>query len=112
MIKVENITNEPIQRHTILTEAQDVILRLYFISTVQAWFIDVEYGDIRANGVRLSVGVSHIQSSNMPLDFRVTDNQNIGLDPLTIDDFENGRCTLYMLEAADMEAFRGQPVPL
>lgn len=112
MIKVLNITNEPIQRHTIATESRDVILRMYFISTIQTWFIDVEYGDIIANGVRLAVGVPHIQSSNAPIDFRVTDNQNIGLDPTTIDDFESGRCSLYMLEPADMEAFRGQPVPL
>lgn len=112
MIKIINITNDPIQRHTIATDARDVILRLYFIATVQSWFIDVQYGDLAVYGVRLVIGARHLPSAGMPLDFIVGDNLNLGIDPFSIDDFQNERVSLYMLEASDMEEIRGQPVPL
>ena len=111
-IKIQNITNETIQRHTISTDAKDVILRLYFLPTVESWFMDVSYGSKTVKGVRLIVGAYHIASANFPCDFIVEDALKFGVDPFHADDFSSDRCRLYMLEAADMVALRGQPVPL
>lgn len=111
-IKVLNITNDARQRHTISTPARDVILVLYYFATVQSWFMDVEYGERSVKGVRLVVGASLLPSAGLPLDFRVQDTQNIGLDPYSVDDFVTDRCRLFMLSAEDMERLRGQPVPL
>lgn len=112
MIEVTNITSDALQRHTIATEYKDVVIRLRFVATTQSWFMDVSRDDQVVNGVRLVVGAFQITSSRMPVDFYVRDNLNIGLDPFSIDDFENGRCSLFMAEREDMELFRGQPVPL
>lgn len=111
-VRIQNITNEADQRHTIITENQDVILRLYFLPTVQSWFMDVSYGDKSVKGVRLSLAVSHIRASNLPLDFIVEDTLNQGIDPFKLDDFFTGRCNLYMMSADDMTDIRGQSVPV
>lgn len=111
-VRIQNITRDPIQRHTITTEGRDVILRLWFHPLGQFWTMDVTYGDKQVNGVRLFCGGLHITSANMPVDFEVVDVQRAGLDPFRRDDFEAGRCALVMLLPDDMEAVRGQPVPL
>ncbi len=51
-------------------------------------------------------------SNNLPFDFIVEDQSNNGIDPFRIDDFSEGRCALYMLEAAEMGEIRGDTVPL
>jgi hypothetical protein len=61
--------------------------------------------------MRLSVGVLHMESKNLPFDFVVADLAGAGLDPLRRDDFSTSRCGLYLLEPAEIEAVRGAPVP-
>lgn len=112
MVRVENITDAPHQRHTILFENAEVVLVLRFLPTVGMWFFDAEYGGTTMGGYKLSVGVLHMRSRNMPFDFVVEDASGAGLDPFRRDDFATGRCRLYMLQTADMEAIRGVPVPL
>lgn len=111
-VRIDNIDDDPHQRHTILFGESEVVLSLRFHPTVEIWTIDVTYGGRQAMGYKLSVGVLHMRSRNFPFDFIVADNTGQGLDPLRLDDFVTGRCSLYMLDASDMEAIRGQPVPV
>lgn len=107
-----NIDSDAHQRHTILFEESEIVLSLRYHPTVEMWTIDVTYQGVQALGYKLSVGVLHMHSRNFPFDFVANDNTGQGLDPVRRDDFETGRCSLYMLEAAEMEALRGAPVPL
>jgi len=111
-LQITDIDGDAHQRHTILLDDSEVVLSLRFHPTVEMWVTDVEYGGRKVSGVKLSVGVMHMRSQNFPFDIVVTDNTGQGLDPLRLDDFESGRCSLYVLNAADMEVIRGQPVPL
>lgn len=112
MKKIINITDEPIQRHTIQFEDDEITLRLRFHPFSTMWAFDVSFKEKETNGVRLAAGVLHIRSRNYAFDFFVTDNSGNGIDPFKADDFSNGRCSLYMLEAADMETIRGGRVPI
>ncbi len=112
MIEIENITGEAHQRHTVLFEESEIIVVLRYHPTVEMWAFDVEYKGVQANGYKLSVGVLHMRSRNLPFDFIVTDQSGTGLDPIRLDDFTTDRCALYMLEADDMEDIRGAPVPI
>ncbi len=112
MIKILNISDEPIQRHTIIFEGSEIILTLRFFPRHQFWSMHVEYGDYQVYGVKLSVGVLHITSGNQPFDFTVTDNSNNGIDPFRINDFKDGRCTLLMFDRAEMVTIRrGEVIP-
>lgn len=112
MIRLDNITDETHQRHTIAFEETEVVLVLRFHPTVSMWTFDATYRGTRIIGRKLSVGVLHMLSRNMPFDFLVAANAGSGLDPLRRDDFAAGRCTLFMLQAEDMEVLRGVPVPV
>ena len=112
MIRIENISGETHQRHTVLFEESEIILTLRFHPTVEMWTFDTEYKGIVASGYKLSIGVLHMQSRNLPFDFVVVDQGSTGLDPIRLDDFSTDRCALYMLEAFDMEAIRDAPVPI
>jgi len=106
VIEIENITDEPIQQHSIILEDFEVILTLRFYFKSSMWVIDAEYDGKTVKGLKLSVGVLHMLSQNQPFDFEVTDNSGSGLDPFEIGDFLEGRCNLYMLERADMVGIR------
>jgi hypothetical protein len=109
VIRIQNITNEPIQRHTIVFEESEITLTLRFLAGVQSWFFDVEFNGKSVYGVRLACGVLHIESSNFPFDFFIPPAQ---IDAFRATDFSDGRLNLIMLEADDMEAIRGAPVPI
>jgi len=113
MKRITNITDEAIQRHIVVFEESEIILRLRFFPKTQHWTFDAEYNGKAVYGVKLSVGVLHMTSENQPFDFFVTDRSGNGIDPFQIDDFANDRCRLYMLETAEMVAVRGgAEVPL
>jgi len=112
MRELENIGSESFQRHTIIFQESEIILKLRFLPVVEQWFIDVNYKDFSANGIKLAVGVLHIRSSNQPFDFLVQDNSGNGLDPFRLDDFSTERCTLFIAEADDMAELRGTEVAL
>lgn len=112
MIQIENIGSEAIQRHTILFEESEIILTLRFLPMVSIWVYNVQYRGREANGFKLTAGVLHMVSQGFPFDFLVVDNSGLGVDPIDRNDFLNERCSLFMLEAADMERVRGQPVAI
>ena len=107
MKRLQNITSETIQRHTILFEKAEIIFTLRFYPRTQIWMFDAEFGDKKVYGLKLSVGVLHMLSQNQPFDFVCIDRSGNGIDPFTRQDFSGGRCNIYMLEAADMELIRG-----
>lgn len=107
MLKINNITNESFQRHILLFQESEVIITLRFLSMVSIWVLDVEYKGKKRNGFKLSVDTLHMLSSNYPFDFIVNDNSNFKLDPININDFANGRCSLFLLEPPEIEFIRG-----
>ena len=112
MREITNVTGDPSQRHIIDLEGNEITLDLRFYPTVEQWCFDVTYKDKSVKGVKLSLGVLHINNTNLPFDFAVLDMSNTGIDPFKVDDFEILRCQLYILDPDDMETFRGVPVEI
>jgi hypothetical protein len=110
MKRLQNITDEPIQRHTILFEQSEITFVLRFYPRTGVWLFDAEFGNKRVFGLKLSVGVLHMLSQNQPFDFVCLDRSGNGIDPFTRQDFSAGRCEIYLLEAADMQSIRGVEV--
>jgi len=111
-MRLLDVGGETFQRLTVLFQESEIILRLRFYPTVALWCFDAEYKDFAIYGTTLAVGTPHMVSSNQAFDFVVSDNSGNGLDPFKADDFASGRCSLYMLEPADMEALRGLAVEI
>lgn len=109
---VENITDEPIQKHTLLYNDIETVIVMRFSSQTSAWLISAETGDKSASSVKLSVGVLHMISRNMPCDFTVIDTTGNDIDPFRIDDFSTGRCVLVLYDDEDMADIRGQEVEI
>lgn len=112
MRRIQNITDEAHQRHILVFEESEITLVLRFYPTVGMWCFDITYKDHTVSGRKLSAGVLHMASANLPFDFVVTDTTNQGLDPTLLTDFATGRCELYLLESADMESYRGRTVEI
>jgi len=113
MIKIQNLTDEPIQQHIVIFNRSEITLTLRFWPKTELWTFDATYNNKSVYGLKLSVGVLHILSQNQPFDFIVTDNSGSGIDPFKRDDFSSNRCALYMLEASDMVRIRnGAEVPI
>jgi len=107
MLKIQNISSEAIQRHSILFNEAEVVFTLRFYPRSQMWCFDAEYGDWSIKGIKLSVGVLHIAGQNQLFDFFVSDLSNNGIDPFAKTDFSSGRCILYLIEQEDIEDIRG-----
>lgn len=112
MRRITNITEEAKQRHTILFQESEIVLRLQFNPTVQIWSFDAEYKNFRVFGLKLSCGVLHMRSKNQPFDFVIRDASGTGLDPFRSKDFSEGRCELYLVEPDELREIRGVAVPI
>lgn len=110
MIRVDNITADPHQHHTLLTEQGQVLLELRFLPAVQIWIMGVEYRGKVQRGIKLSANVHHIRGFNYPFDFTVVLTDDSGIDPFRRDDFDTGRCELYFITPEEMEQVRGLEV--
>ena len=112
MIKLINITDDAHQNHTIqLPGGGELILTLRYVGLTEMWFFDATYNDTQMYGYKLSVGVPHLLSRNMPFDLWCVDTSGDGVDPIRADDFLTGRCELFVLTENDMLEVRGAPVP-
>ena len=110
MLKVNNITSDAIQRHTLLVDDLEVSIQLRFLPAVEAWFLSVGLNNRLLHGVKLSASVLHMRGYNYPFDFAVRLTDGSGIDPFKLDDFETGRCELYYVTKDEMEALRGLEV--
>jgi hypothetical protein len=108
--RIQNITSEPIQRHTVLLPDGEITLTLRFYPRTQIWAMDAEYRGWAVYGLKMSLSVLHMLSQNQPFDFTVIDNSNSGIDPFQRNDFSSGRCELIMLERDEIRQIRGARV--
>ena len=72
------------------------------------WFMSLLVDDVPVlNGQGLSCGTILMEQNNYPFAFTVNDNANLGIDPFRLEDFADGRCTMYMFERLEIAELRG-----
>lgn len=110
MLKVADITNDPIQKFTVNTkDGKKLVLKLRYLPTQNAWFLDIDYN----NGSFVLFGTKVVSSYNLLLQYEylvpfgiavLTENQS---EPYFLDDFITERSTMYILEEkSDFEAIK------
>lgn len=110
MKKLTNISADPIQSFTLLIGDETAKITIRFYPTISQWYFDLSFRNIEIKGIKISLGVLHINNYNFPFDFVAVDTSTLGIDPFQIDDFENGRIELYRLTVEEMANFRGYNV--
>lgn len=112
MQEILNIDDSAYQKHFLIFEESEIILELRYLSPVQQWFISAEYKNRSIKNAKLSCGSIHMRAKNFPFDFFVVDNYGYDVDPFRLTDFSDGRCTLYLLDASEMQTIRGTSVEI
>ncbi|MFS1538058.1 MAG: hypothetical protein ACL7BU_04500 [Candidatus Phlomobacter fragariae] len=104
MYQIENLSSDPIQTHTLLTEIDDIELTLTFYPSISAWSMDIGYQNINIHGGAVVLGVPLLHDSRLPFTLVAIAHQNADIEPSLIDDFESGRVKLYLLVGVEKEA--------
>ena len=91
------VTNQVNQSFTIPSDNGSIKLALRFHSVATMWAVDVKRNNKASYGMAANVGGSHFASSLMNLDVRCVDTSGLGVDPYSLDCFNNGRCELLVV---------------
>lgn len=103
MNAITNVTNDANQILTVvLDDGSGVALTLTYRPAIQRWTMDIEHGDFVVRGLNISMFPNLLQPWKENAGFGIGCTTTDGGDPLFIDDFSNGRATLYILNEADV----------
>ena len=111
MLRVENITTDPDQSHTIDFLDNPVAMRIRYIATRKFWYMDINYNGLNVLGIKCVVGVALLKNNNFPFDIAINDDSGNGVDPFRLEDMAQ-RMSIYIAEPDDMAAIRGFRVEL
>ena len=99
MYKIDTLTSNA-KQYTTWTFDNNNEVRLYFEYKENqiGWFLGIEYGNnINYKNIRLTThpNILRAYKNTMPFGMMITTLD--GLEPMSIDDFTNGYCSVYML---------------
>lgn len=90
-------------------------LEFKYLSGIQRWTVDVTHPLLILVGYNLSMGPNILRPWRNLIPFGMAVDSINGLDPMNLEDFNNGICQIYMLSAAEVQVVEQQilaPIPL
>lgn len=109
MHKIEDVTDEPHQRHILIMEdASEAVIEIRFLPAVQMWTLSASYNGRSQSGLKLSAAAYHLISYGFPFDITVSLTDDSGISPFRVDDFSTGRAELYFITPVELAMVRGQ----
>lgn len=103
MLWINKITNQAKQQMNLVgADSQQISFYLYFAASQNSWFFNISYGNLNANGVRLTIAPNLLRNYKNNIDFGMCCISTDGFDPNNIEDFISGRVQLYLLDAAEV----------
>jgi len=101
--QVDKLTNAARQKCNLIGDNGEVVtLELYFLSTQNGWAYNLSYNDFVLNGALLTVSPNCLRSWQNLLPFGLMCNSIDGYEPQFINDFVDGRITLYLLNRVEV----------
>lgn len=109
MYKLDTLTADA-KQYTTWTFGSNEEVQLYFEykENQAGWFLGVKYGnDINYTNIRLTThpNILRAYKNTMPFGMMITTLD--GLEPMGIDDFESGYCSVFMLTKTECELLEG-----
>ena len=109
MTKIDTITGAARQHFTILLDDNSKVnFTLEFRANQMGWFYSAIYKNWAHYNRRLVTSLNMLRAFKNILPFGIAVITNDGLEPVFIDDFTNGRASLYLLNAADVVSVEAQ----
>ena len=104
MLKIETISQDPIQDIVITLETgEQVLTRLRYLPTIKRWIMNLTYGTKTINGIMLCVHPNLLKQFKSSIPFGIAIKSKFNLDPTEVDDFANGNTTFYILNATEVK---------
>lgn len=105
MLLIDTLTADPIQQF-VLTGIPGISVQcqLRFLPRIEAWILDVTYGNFTAEGILVVDSPNLLRQWSNIIPFGLACTRQDKLDPYLIDDFQNSTASLYLLDASDVLA--------
>jgi len=109
MYQIQNITNAPKQKQTlVLPDGKQIVLNIYFSSLQLGWFIhSITYGSFVLNGARIVNSPNMLHQFRNKIPFGLACFSTGNREPSLIDDFLSGASKLYILDEDEITYFTG-----
>lgn len=103
---LNNITNEPFQKITVLFDdtAKKIVLELTYRPTQKGWFLDITYEDFILKGIRVCAALNLLSQWDKVIPFGLLVVSADGQEPYFIEDFITDRVKMAVLNKEEVEA--------
>jgi hypothetical protein len=96
------LNNSSRQQINIVGDNGEIIpFLIYFLPTQNGWAFDVEYSDFKLNGAYLTISPNCLRGYRNILPFGISCISTDGYEPQFINDFSDGRVSLFLLNAVE-----------
>lgn len=106
MQKIDNISNDAKQKHTILlaSDSSRIVLELTYKPRQLGWFLNVTYDKLNfmVNGLRVTTNTNLLNQWRNKLPFGIICQCTDAQDPLLLEDFLVGRAVLGILSEEEV----------
>ena len=106
MQTINNISNDPKQKHTVLLaeDSSRIVLNLVYKPTQMGWFLDIEYEDLgfKLYGIRVTTNTNILNQWRNVLPFGIMCTCEDNQEPLLLDDFIVNRAQLHILNKEEI----------
>lgn len=107
MNQIDTISDDANQLlQVVLDDGTSVQLTLQYLAAIERWSISVEVDSLTftVDGIVLCTFPNILRMWRDILPFGLACTSIDGIDPIFIDDFSTGRCSLFVLDVADVAA--------
>ena len=105
MQAIANLSDEADQlTKVVLDDGSIVTFEFIYQPAIERWMMNIAHADLTVNGVNLCAGPNILRDWRNLIAFGLSCISTDGADPFYIEDFQSGRITLYVLNAAEVAA--------
>lgn len=113
---LNNITDAADQLMSItLDDGSTALLEFFYRSGIQRWTLDISHPLLNVHGLNLCLSPNLLRQWKNVITFGLAIDSTVGLDPINVEDFLNGRSLAYILSAAEVQQVETEilaPIPL
>ena len=101
---ITSITSQPRQQFTLrLDNNESAIIRLYYYSSQNSWYFDIEYKDYTNNGNKIVLTMNALRHLKNKLPFGIAIVSNSNVEPFQLEDFVNKNVFMLLLNKEEVE---------
>ena len=101
---ITSITSQPKQRLVLkLSNNEYAIMHLYYYSTQNSWYFDIEYKEYINRGNKVVLTMNALRHLRNKLPFGIAFISTLTAEPFQIEDFESNNVLMLLLDEEDVK---------